>query len=116
MTIPSERIAPETNLERLAELVVVLSRRLTRVLPEDMPGTIEAALGCTSTTRSWPKARCARRSGGGLALVFVSHATPNAAATTAAPPAARRAAPNRGALRAGDEIDPAAAFTFAVKR
>src|SRR6186997_511717 len=44
LNMSSSRTLPEADLEQLAQLAVALSRRLTRVLPEDMAPAIAAAL------------------------------------------------------------------------
>ena len=44
VNISSSRSIPEANVELLAQLAVALSRRLTRVLPEDMGPAITGAL------------------------------------------------------------------------
>ena len=44
LNMSSSRTAPEADLEQLAQLAVALSRRLTRVLPEDMAPAIAGAL------------------------------------------------------------------------
>src|SRR5436190_22207964 len=45
LNMSSTRTIPEADLEQLAQLAVALSRRLTRVLPEDMSPAIAGALG-----------------------------------------------------------------------
>jgi formate hydrogenlyase transcriptional activator len=44
LNMSSSRTLPEADLEQLAQLAVALSRRLTRVLPEDMAPAIAGAL------------------------------------------------------------------------
>jgi len=45
VNLSSSRTSPESDLDQLAQLAVTLSRRLARLLPEDMPGAIADALG-----------------------------------------------------------------------
>src|SRR5829696_1875907 len=44
VNISSSRVLPEADVEQLAQLAVTLSRRLTRVLPEDMAPSMDDAL------------------------------------------------------------------------